>query len=62
MWMIRPHRRGVNLRNTRVGHQQLLRERELEANMRVGAVGRRDHVILIGIVVQAVKKRVERWR
>eukprot|EP00965_Chrysotila_dentata_P010343 336683-Pleurochrysis_carterae.AAC.1 len=51
---------GVNGRNTRVGHQEFLGEGELVANALVDAVSRRKHVLLIGIVVQAIKERVER--
>eukprot|EP00965_Chrysotila_dentata_P260644 6213985-Pleurochrysis_carterae.AAC.2 len=51
--------RSVNGRVASVGHQELLGERQLVADARVDMIRRCDHVILVGVVVQAVEEGVE---
>eukprot|EP00965_Chrysotila_dentata_P094711 3132061-Pleurochrysis_carterae.AAC.1 len=55
-------RRRVNGWDASVGHQELLREGQLVADALVDKVRCRNHVILVGVVVQAVVEGVERRR
>eukprot|EP00965_Chrysotila_dentata_P141051 4662288-Pleurochrysis_carterae.AAC.3 len=55
-------RGSVNGRNGSVGHQELLGKGELIADAFVDMIRSRDHLILVGIVVQAVEESVKRRR
>eukprot|EP00965_Chrysotila_dentata_P112494 3718677-Pleurochrysis_carterae.AAC.1 len=55
-------RRSVNGRDAGIGHQELLRECKLVANPLLDMVSRGNHVVLIGVVVQAVEESVKHWR
>eukprot|EP00965_Chrysotila_dentata_P173325 5721360-Pleurochrysis_carterae.AAC.1 len=55
-------RRRVNGWDADVGHQELLSESQRVANALVDVIRGRNHVIFVGIVIQAVEEGVERRR
>eukprot|EP00965_Chrysotila_dentata_P100953 3334477-Pleurochrysis_carterae.AAC.1 len=53
-------RGGMDRRSTGIRHHELLGEGTLIANAFVGVVSHGNHIVLIGVVVQAVQERVQR--